>query len=139
MMEPQLCPVCKAKGREVKLITLKSMLKPQALATLDAKATHYFCDANHCEVVYFQMEQSTYYDLNDVKVNVHQKDNGREVPICYCFGWTKEKIDHWAEYGSGSSPIVQIKEHIQEKRCGCEINNPQGSCCLGNMSAYLKN
>lgn len=28
--------------------------------------------------------------------------------------------------------------HIKADRCGCEVNNPQGSCCLGNVSAFIK-
>lgn len=32
-----------------------------------------------------------------------------------------------------SSAISSIKTHIKAKRCGCEVNNPQGDCCLGNV------
>jgi hypothetical protein len=30
-----------------------------------------------------------------------------------------------------------IRQNIKENRCGCEVNNPQGSCCLGNITEYI--
>ncbi|MGE7922400.1 hypothetical protein ACQKND_04340 [Viridibacillus arvi] len=35
-------------------------------------------------------------------------------------------------------PIEQIRENIHKNRCGCEVNNPQGSCCFGNVTKYIK-
>jgi hypothetical protein len=34
-------------------------------------------------------------------------------------------------------PVDEIKEHIRLDQCDCEVNNPQGSCCLGNVSNFL--
>jgi hypothetical protein len=31
-----------------------------------------------------------------------------------------------------------VTEHIRAGRCGCNVNNPQGSCCLGNIQAVVK-
>ncbi|WP_019011639.1 hypothetical protein [Deinococcus aquatilis] len=30
-----------------------------------------------------------------------------------------------------------IRGHIRANRCGCEVNNPQGSCCLGNVTRLI--
>nr|WP_274436662.1 hypothetical protein [Alicyclobacillus sp. ALC3] len=35
------------------------------------------------------------------------------------------------------NPVQHISEQIQADRCGCEVNNPQGSCCLGNVMAFV--
>ena len=59
------------------------------------------------------------------------------TPICYCFDWTKEKIKQYAEKGLTPNPVEHIRENIKEKRCGCEVNNPQGSCCLGNVTIFF--
>ena len=53
------------------------------------------------------------------------------TPICYCFDWTKEKIKQYVEKGLTPNPVEHIRENIKENRCGCDVNNPQGSCCLG--------
>ncbi|QDQ02447.1 (2Fe-2S)-binding protein [Lysinibacillus fusiformis] len=131
------CPLCKTKAKNVKLITLKSLLKPSALETLNAESTHYFCSTKDCDVVYFDTINKKYL-ISDIKVSVHQKDDSTTIPICYCFDWTKEKIGKYVKQELVPKPIEQIRENIKENRCGCEVNNPQGSCCLGNVTKYIK-
>ena len=134
----ELCLSCNSKGKKVKIITLKSMLKPTILSTLNTNSSHYFCSSKDCDVVYFNTDKKTYL-TSDIKVSVHQKDNSFDSPICYCFGWTKEKIKQYVEKGLTSNPLNHIRENIKENRCGCEVNNPQGSCCLRNVTNYIKN
>ena len=131
------CPSCKNKAKNVKLITLKSLLKPSALETLNAKENHYFCSNKVCDVVYFDTNNKEYL-LSDIKVVVHQKDASVTTPICYCFDWTKEKIKEYVEKGLTPNPVEHIRENIKENRCGCDVNNPQGSCCLANVTSYIK-
>lgn len=131
------CPICMVAGKKVKLITLKSMLKPTSLVHINSELNHYFCNTNNCDVAYFDSIKRT-YDLSEVKVPIHQKDNSLIVPVCYCFDWTKEKIKEYVERGLNSDPVENIRNHIKENRCGCEVNNPQGSCCLGNVTKYIK-
>lgn len=130
------CPSCKNKAKNVKLITLKSLLKPTSLETLNAKENHYFCSTEDCDVVYFDTNNKKYL-VTDIKVSVHQKDDSVSTPICYCFDWTKEKIKEYVEKGLTTKPVEQIRQNIKENRCGCEVNNPQGSCCLGNVTKYI--
>lgn len=132
----EICPVCKLKGKKIKIITVKSMVKPRMLDTLNASLTHYFCSSRNCKVVYFDEDQKV-YDMSNVKFPVHQKDNSLTVPICYCFGWTKEKIKDHIKQGLTSKPVAHIRENIRKNRCGCEVNNPQGSCCLANVTGYI--
>lgn len=131
------CPSCKIKAKNVKLITLKSLLKPAALETINAKASHYFCLSADCDVVYFDTNNKEYL-VSDIKVAVHQKDGSTTTPVCYCFDWTKEKIKECVEKKLTPNPVEHIRENIKENRCGCEVNNPQGSCCLGNVTGYIR-
>ncbi|MFE5430800.1 (2Fe-2S)-binding protein [Peribacillus simplex] len=132
-----LCPSCNVKGKNVKIITLKSMLKPSVLDSLNAGLTHYFCSTRDCDVVYFDTGKKMYL-TSEIKVSVHQKDKSSIVPVCYCFGWTKEKIKEYIKQEFSPKPIEHIRKNIKENRCGCEVNNPQGSCCLGNVTNYIK-
>lgn len=113
------------------------MLTPSALATLNAEEKHYFCGTTDCEVVYFD-SQNKKYRFEDIKEVIYQKDDSLSAPICYCFGWTREKIKLAIANGNIPSPLEHIRENIKENRCGCEFNNPQGSCCLGNVTKYIK-
>ncbi|RYM06080.1 (2Fe-2S)-binding protein [Sporolactobacillus sp. THM7-7] len=131
-----VCPSCKIKGRKVSLITIKSLLKPSALEMIRGEVDHYFCSTRDCNVVYFDTNGKTYSVL-DIKVKVYQKCDASDVPVCYCFGWTREKIQEYTRKGNFSL-TAHIRENIKANRCGCEVNNPQGSCCLGNVSRYIK-
>jgi hypothetical protein len=132
----KICPSCKLQGKIVKIITLKSMLKPAVLDSLNAGLTHYFCSTRDCDIVYFDTNLNTYCK-SEIKVPVHQKVNSLTVPVCYCFGWTKEKIGEYLKTGLTPKPLEHIRGNIKENRCGCEVNNPQGSCCLGNVASYI--
>lgn len=132
-----VCPSCKNKAKNVQLITIKSMMKPSVLGSINAMENHYFCSTNDCHVVYFDTSYKEYL-LSDIKVAVHQKDDSLSTPVCYCFDWTKEKIKQYVENELSPNPLEHIRANIKENRCGCEINNPQGSCCLGNVTKYIK-
>lgn len=131
---PTLCPACQQKGKSVQLITLKAMLKPSALATIHPEASYQFCSNSSCEVIYYGDIQT--FDTSALKVPVFQKDDALDVPVCYCFGWTRERI--MATVQEQQNPIEHIHEQIQAKRCGCEVNNPQGACCLGNVTSFIR-
>lgn len=133
----EICPSCNVKGKKVKIITLKSMIKPASLDSLNADLTHYFCSSEDCNIVYFDTSKRGYC-ISEIKVPVYQKDKTNTIPICYCFGWTKEKIKQYVEKGLSPNPLEHIRENIKENRCGCEVNNPQGNCCLGNVTSYIK-
>jgi len=127
------CLVGGHKNKQVQLITIKSLLVPSKLAEIDPSQTYYFCKDADCDVVYFS--QSQQFMKQDLKVEVYQKEVADDVPICYCFGWTAKLIEASTNMNEISASIT---EHIQAGRCGCEVNNPQGSCCLGNINAEIK-
>jgi hypothetical protein len=130
------CPSCGEKGKKVHLITLKSLLKAVALKTIEPENSYAFCPKTECTVVYFSGDHSLIFTENDLKVPVYQKNPSMSVPVCYCFDWTRERLVQTV--GTDQKPIDEIQHHIQAGRCGCEVNNPQGACCLGNVSAFLR-
>lgn len=131
------CPLCKKVGQQVKIITLKSLLCPHALAALEPDSTYYFCRSPECEIVYFNQRQQA-FTKGDVKVPVFQKDSKEEIPICYCFGWTRQRITEEMKQMGKSTAVQNITMHIKERRCGCEVNNPQGTCCLRNVTGFIQ-
>lgn len=130
-----ICPVNQKKGNKVSLNTLKSLLNPSALVMLNPRENYYFCDSKDCQVVYFS-EQNQIYNVNDLKVPVLQKNLGDNVPLCYCFDYTRAKIKKRLTH-QGESPLIEIRQHIQANRCGCEFNNPEGKCCLKHITGYI--
>lgn len=130
------CPICGEIGKNVQLITLKSLLKASALETLEPENSFAFCANPSCSTVYFSKNYSQTFDENDLKVTVYQKNQGIDVPVCYCFNWTRERLIQ--AVCIDEQPSDQIKAHVQAGRCACELNNPQGACCLGNVGAFVR-
>lgn len=131
------CPEGNHRGKPVQLITLKSLLTPAALERLEPHHEYRFCDLPECPVVYFSNQGDT-FTTNDLKVQVFQKDNGHDVFVCYCFGWSRQRLQQELIATGHSTAIASITAHIQAKRCGCDVNNPQGSCCLKNVKQQLQ-
>ena len=128
------CPGCGQQGKSVPILTLKALLRPSALEILDPQLPYAFCSNPTCEVVYFSGTQA--FQPGALKVPVFQKDPSPDVSVCYCFGWTRERLIR-ADF-EDQHPAEQIREHVQANRCGCEVNNPQGVCCLGNITTFLR-
>lgn len=129
------CPSCDTTGKAVPLVTLKALLTPAALATLDPGAAHRFCPDGGCDVVYFS--PTRIYGQADIKVAVYQKDEHGTTPVCYCFGHTRADLEMAVLEGRVEAVTQSIQAHIKAGRCGCELNNPQGRCCLGNVNRAL--
>ena len=130
------CPACGHSGQQVKTLTLKALLRPSALEILNPGLTHRFCLSATCEVVYFA--DTTVYQMSDLKVRVYPKDASPDTPVCFCFGHTRAKVSQAAQADLGQALQASIRHHIQADRCGCEVNNPQGKCCLGNIILALQ-
>ncbi|MFQ6057643.1 MAG: hypothetical protein ACE5MB_02025 [Anaerolineae bacterium] len=130
------CPVCGQKGKPVKRITMQSLL---AISLLALRHVPYrFCLTPHCPVVYFATDGGQTFTTDQVRERVHQKNTSDDVPVCYCFRFTPADIrGELAETGT-STVAARISQGVREGRCACEIRNPQGSCCLGNVQAVVK-
>jgi hypothetical protein len=121
------CPRCGSAGRSIQLITVKSLLTARALERLILKE-HRFCATPDCEVVYFSEE--ALFERQDVRVPVFQKEPSGRRLVCYCFDVSEADADATAE--------SRIRAHVQAGRCACELRNPEGRCCLGNLWAVAR-
>jgi len=107
------------------------------LARLDPKSSYSMCVNKVCDVVYFS-EAGGFFSVPDLKVPVFQKSDATDCPVCYCFGLTRAGIRREIEETGQSTAIATITAHIAQDRCGCQVNNPQGSCCLANVKQVLR-
>lgn len=130
------CPQCDKNGKSVDIITLKSLLTPEAMRRLDSSINYQFCRSSECPIVYFNSSSS--FTKNDLTVDVFQKTTGNNTPACYCFGFDKQAIIDDVRKSGRSTIQEDIKQYVKDKKCACEIRNPQGSCCLGNIGAVIK-
>ena len=133
------CPSCGTKGRAVKPITIEALVTEQARARVRTSEGFRFCAEPSCDIAYFHHDSGNRFLIDDVRVGIGQKGDASPRVVCYCFDHTIEEIE--AEVvATGASTIPDaIGEKCKQGLDRCEETNPQGSCCLGNVRAVVKN
>ena len=130
------CPACGQRGATVQLQTVKALLTEIALRRV--QRTHYrFCHSASCEVVYFG-DAGDRFSTEDIRVSVWHKEARGSRLLCYCFGETEAVIRHELVHSGRADVVDRIREHIAAERCACDIRNPRGACCLGDVTAAVK-
>ena len=129
------CPVSGTKGAGVELQTVKAMLTEVALRQVTT-AAHRFCPDPVCDVVYFAEDGRT-YSKAALRVPVWQKEPAGARVVCYCFGENEADIRSEIELNGRSDAVERVRAHIKAGRCACEVRNPRGACCLGDVSATV--
>jgi len=127
------CPVNGARSKQVDTLTVKSLVRQLPLGM--PKTQYYFCEAPGCDAVYFPLDgQAPLFRRGDLIVRVGAKETMDPIPVCYCFGFTRQDI--WDEIGSTgkSTAAARIKAEVEAGRCACEVRNPSGKCCLGDVT-----
>ena len=116
--------------------TVKSQLLPEAMRRLDVSASFAFCSTPDCMTVYFS--STIAFERRDLTQPVLQKDPAGSVPICYCFGLTRSQLALEIQEAGSSAALNRISKWVKQGLCACEIRNPQGKCCLGNVTLEAK-
>ena len=128
------CPGCGGKGARVDSITLKALLTADGL-TRGVPPAPRFCATLGCPVVYFDNAVPVRFDEDVLTVPVHAKHPDDEhVPVCYCFGHTPETIEREMALTNRSTAGTTITAEVKAGHCACEVRNPKGTCCLGDVS-----
>ena len=127
------CPVSGTRSKQVGLLTVKRLVGHLEFAM--PAAQYYFCTAPGCDVVYFPSNpEAPVFSRDDLLVRVGAKESDEEASVCYCFGVSRRHIREEVEAAGGSSVAEKIKAEIQAGRCACEVKNPSGKCCLGDVT-----
>jgi hypothetical protein len=130
------CPQSGSIGVAVDLLTVKALLTERALARLEP-ADYRFCADARCDVVYFSAAGAT-FETDDLRVPVWQKRQPGDRMVCYCFGESESTIRAEIDTTGRSTAIERVRTHIAADRCACELRNPRGRCCLGDVIAAVK-
>ncbi|HEX2696963.1 MAG TPA: hypothetical protein VHM28_04595 [Anaerolineales bacterium] len=128
------CPTNGKIGRRVNTQTVKALL---GLSLNVLRSVEYrFCPDPNCPTVYYSVDGLQTFVESDLRERIYQKHPTESgVFICYCFRHTLGDI-----LSDPSAPILdEINLGVINGQCACDIRNPQGNCCLGNVSAAIKN
>lgn len=132
-----ICPVSGRRAKQVELLTVRSLVRQLPFA-MPATA-YYFCDDPACEVVYFPSNpQAPLFRRADLWVRVGLKETSDPIPVCYCFGFTRQDISEEIRQKGKSTIADRITAEVKAGNCACEVKNPSGKCCLGNVTRTAK-
>ena len=137
MLQPDLnsavvCPTNGRKGRRVETLTIRALLNRSLTEVSETK--YWFCPDPACPTVYYSHDGSQTFDEAAVRERVYQKHaQDSAVLVCYCFQHTLGAIA-----ADGARLEDEISAGVKNGQCACEIRNPQGSCCLGNVKQIVK-
>lgn len=133
--KPGFCPSCGKKGKPVAVLTVKSLVRDHT--RVPASVSYSFCRTADCEIVYFS--DQTVFNKPDLKVRVGIKETAGPIPLCYCFDYSREDVRRDIEStGSTTLLLEEIKAEVQGGFCACEVKNPSGACCLGDITRAIQ-
>ena len=130
------CPACSRPGSKIDTLTLKAMLTRSLTEVREVE--YRFCRSPECPTVYYSAAGEQQVLERDIREHVHNKhpDDDR-VFVCYCFRHTPKSIKEELARTGRSTVVASITAGIQAGQCACDIRNPQGNCCLGNVRAVI--
>jgi hypothetical protein len=131
------CPVSGTLSHRVQRRTVEHLIRSDRLSDI-RDVQYYYCTDPDCRVVYFPGEQAPYFLVQDVTVKVLTKDTGDDVNVCYCFDWTRGRIKDEIRQSGKSTASVEIAGEIKAGSCACDIKNPRGECCLGDINSFVR-
>ena len=134
--KPILCRACQNNGQLVEELTIKALVTELALRRFEP-GVYRFCPDPSCDVVYFSEAGST-FTKQDVRVPVWQKEQPGQRTVCYCFDENEAAIAAELRDTGRSGSVERVRGHIAAHRCACEVRNPRGVCCLGDVIAAVQ-
>ena len=130
------CPECGKTGKPVQGQTVKALL---SVSLREVQNNPYlFCRTESCLVVYFSADSKQYFTVEQVRERVYQKEpDAEDVLTCYCFRHTVGEL-RTMSHEKRLAIVDDINAGIIAGQCACDLRNPQGSCCLGNVHTLSK-
>lgn len=130
------CPGCGQAGRPVASLTVEAIVDPAAATTLSGVEPR-LCRTQACEVLYYGGDGRSVHK-RESRVRVGLKETEDPLPVCYCFGFSRADIEREIAQTGGCTIAARITAEVKAGRCACEIKNPAGTCCLGDVNREIK-
>ncbi len=135
--DPPVCPMNEQVVKPVGRITVETLVKPEIKSQL-LPQPYYFCNAPDCDTVYVSALGDHLITKDQLSVRVGIKEQDDPIPICYCFNFDRQAIQEDFR-NKGSTEILKIiTARVKAGECQCELTNPSGTCCLGDVSRAVK-
>jgi Zinc binding domain len=132
--------VCPRNGRvckPVSRITVEALIRPEHNHSLTS-VSYYFCDSPDCDVVYVSASGEQVITASQLSVRVGIKEKDDPIPLCYCFDFDRNAIRDDIRFEGTTDIPKMITQRIKAGECRCQVTNPSGNCCLGDIYRAVK-
>lgn len=130
------CPRCGGPGHRVEDRTIEAILNAEDAQRLLGEPG-WFCGNRECRILYFT-RQGQVVEAEHALVRVGLKQRVGPVTLCYCFGHTLEDIREEIRRTGECTIPARVAAEIRAGRCACEVKNPSGRCCLGELRSAVE-
>ncbi|MCZ6507879.1 MAG: (2Fe-2S)-binding protein [Acidobacteria bacterium] len=127
---------CPASGFEGKRVADRATVAALTKGRVPPKQEFRLCRDAECEVVYYG-SAGTVLTLSDLSVQPGFK-SGSDGLVCYCFLHSKADIRRQLGETGETDIFESIKDEVQAGNCACEVRNPSGKCCLGEVQEAIR-
>lgn len=128
--EMKPCPRNGLTGKPVGWRTVAALTK----VAVPPRGDYWLCRDPACEVVYFSGDRTL--GRGDLIVDPGFKSGGDDL-LCYCFRHRRlEVAEELAVTGETTVP-ASIRAAMSSGGCACEVRNPSGGCCLGEVETAV--
>jgi len=131
------CPESATDSKKIQHRTIEHLVK-QDLVERILDSQYYYCADADCPVVYFSPDGASKFTIDELQLAVFEKDSGKNVNVCYCYDWTRGRIEDEIRETGVSTASKEVAEKVRASLCECDIKNPKGTCCLGDLNAYVR-
>ena len=132
-----LCPTNGAKGHEVPMTAVASLVRWEVEAARLVDPKYFLCPDPSCETVYYGSGGAV-IGKSELRVRVGFKESEGPITWCYCFDVTEEKIRQEILNTGECASKDHIVAEVKKGRCACHVKNPTGGCCLGDITKAIK-
>ncbi len=127
------CPRCGSRGQSVERLTVAAL----SAGIIPLNQRYWLCRELECEAVYFG-EDGAVVTASDLNVVPGLKSKDQEALVCYCFQHRRGDIE--AELVANGETTIpdRITVEVKAGNCTCEVRNPAGKCCLGDVQKAIQ-
>jgi len=85
-------------------------------------------------MVYFG-DAGTRLGVSELRFLPAFKSESPEALVCYCFLHPRREIESELRQSGTSTVVDRIAAKVRARECACDVRNPSGQCCLGEVRA----
>lgn len=126
----QSCPACGCRGQSVERSTVAALVA----GSVPARQAFWLCRERDCGIAYFG-DAGARVPVSDLRFLPAFKSESPEAFVCYCFLHPRSEIESELRHDGISTLVDRIAVKVKAGECACEVRNPSGRCCLGEVRA----